>query len=77
MMRKPRRVMPRDRQRASCWLFEIRIGFLSGPRRLLGATGRTVVPVQAYDSRMSKSRRPSVFSSFFTALEAITSPWLA
>ena len=30
-----------------------------------------------YDSRMSSSLRPSPFSSFFTALEATTSPSLA
>ncbi len=30
-----------------------------------------------YPSRISSSRRPSPFSSFFTALEAITSPLLA
>ncbi len=29
------------------------------------------------DSRISSSRRPSVLSSFFTALEAAISPWLA
>jgi hypothetical protein len=33
--------------------------------------------VERYDSRMSSRRRPSVFSSFFTALEATISPWLA
>ncbi|MGY2938273.1 hypothetical protein ACVWZV_003593 [Bradyrhizobium sp. GM5.1] len=33
-----------------------------------------VVP---YDSRISNSRRPSPFKSFFTALEATTSPSLA
>ncbi len=43
----------------------------------LRMTGRTVVPVEVYDSRISSSRRPSVFSSFLTALEAMTSPWLA
>ena len=32
---------------------------------------------QPYDSRISSSRRPSVLSSFFTALEAAISPWLA
>ena len=30
-----------------------------------------------YDSRISSSRRPSVLSSFFTALDAAMSPWLA
>ena len=29
------------------------------------------------DSRISNNRRPSPFSNFFTALEAMTSPWLA
>ena len=29
------------------------------------------------DSRISNSRRPSVLSIFFTALEAAISPWLA
>jgi hypothetical protein len=47
------------------------------PREHLGMTGRTLMPLEGYDSRISNSRRPSVFSSFFTALEAITSPWLA
>ena len=32
---------------------------------------------QSYDSRISSNRRPSVLSSFFTALEAAISPWLA
>jgi hypothetical protein len=40
-------------------------------------TGRTVVSLEAYDSRISSSRRPSFLSSFFTALEAAISPWLA
>jgi hypothetical protein len=31
----------------------------------------------SYDSRISSSRRPSPFKSFFTALEATTSPSLA
>ncbi len=31
----------------------------------------------SYDSRMSSSRRPSPFSSFFTVLDATTSPSLA
>jgi hypothetical protein len=31
----------------------------------------------SYDSGISNSRRPSLFSNFFTALEAMTSPWLA
>ena len=39
-----------------------------GPR---ARTGR------AYDSRISSSLRPSFFNSFFTALEAAISPWLA
>jgi hypothetical protein len=100
--------MPRERERTSSWLFEIRIRHLSCLRALsiavslrrpqrgglegrqwgrssfearcasaLGMTGRTVVPVEAYDSRISNSRRPSVLSNFFTALEAMTSPWLA
>ena len=30
-----------------------------------------------YDSRISSNRRPSVLSSFFTALDAAISPWLA
>jgi hypothetical protein len=47
------------------------------PRKQFGMTARTVMPLEAYDSRISSSRRPSLFSNFFTALEAITSPWLA
>jgi hypothetical protein len=39
--------------------------------------GSSVAPVEVYDSRISSNRRPSLFCSFFTALEAITSPWLA
>jgi hypothetical protein len=31
----------------------------------------------AYDNRISSSLRPSFFKSFFTALEAAISPWLA
>jgi hypothetical protein len=29
------------------------------------------------DSRISNNRRPSLFSNFFTALAAMTSPWWA
>jgi hypothetical protein len=34
-------------------------------------------PIDRYDSRISSSLRPSALSSFFTALEATTSPSLA
>jgi hypothetical protein len=34
-------------------------------------------PDVPYDNRISSSRRPSPFSSFFTALEATTSPSFA
>ena len=37
----------------------------------------TVREARAYDSRISKSLRPSFLSSFFTALEAAISPSLA
>ena len=50
-----------------------------GPRfarnRWLRLSGTTIEA--GYDSRISKSRRPSLFNSFFTALEATTSPSLA
>jgi hypothetical protein len=39
-------VMPRERERTSSWLFEIRIRHLSCLREHLGMTGRTVVPLQ-------------------------------
>ena len=38
---------------------------------------RNEVRAPLYDSRISSSRRPSVLSIFFTALEAAISPWLA
>jgi hypothetical protein len=49
---------------------------------ILGLVLRTIrerrrVGQVPYDSRISSSRRPSLFSNFFTALEAATSPWLA
>ena len=43
-------------------------------REHLRMTGRIVVPLQAYDSRMSNSRRPSLFSNFFTVPEAAIVP---
>ena len=43
-------------------------------RELLAMTVEERPP---YDSRISSSRRPSPFSSFFTALDATTSPSLA
>ena len=38
---------------------------------------RNEIRAPLYDSRISSSRRPSVLSSFFTALDAAISPWLA
>ena len=38
---------------------------------------RKEIRAPLYDSRISNSRRPSVLSSFFTALETAISPWLA
>jgi hypothetical protein len=45
----------------------------------LAMTVRMTVKMTAcdHDSRISSSRRPSLFNNFFTGLEAKTSAWLA
>ena len=48
-----------------------------GHCNLIPVERRNEVRSPLYDSRISSSRRPSVLSSFFTALEAAISPWLA
>jgi len=51
------------------------------PEPVIGLEGetrwRTMTAHAPYDSRISRSLRPSLFNSFFTALDAATSPWLA
>ena len=51
------------------WIPDLR----SASLRLSGMT----TECEAYDNRISSNRRPSLFSSFFTALDATTSPSLA
>ena len=48
-----------------------------GHCNLVPVERRNEIRAPLYDSRISSSRRPSVLSIFFTALEAAISPWLA
>jgi len=50
----------------------------NGTSELRHFGGMTAQPrIACHDSRISNSRRPSLFSSFFTAPDAATVPWLA
>ena len=59
----------------------LRIQGLSRAKSNLGRLATEILKpgrlTKSYDSRISSSRRPSVLSSFFTALDAAMSPWLA
>ena len=54
-----------------------RCGAIGSHCNMISNRAANEIRAPLYDSRISSSRRPSVLSSFFTALDAAMSPWLA